>query len=119
MRREIRDTVVYVFMFLLVISCIPIKKQSNSDLYYSALGFWQSTMDNFKVVYNEAGEQGQKDMLPAMELLLSTKKDILNLWKLALVNNDSGEVLNKNSEWKKAKNQIILKVVKLYTEDKP
>lgn len=118
-RKQVRFIFI-LFLLLVMVGCPwQIQKQSSADVYYTALGFWQSTMDNFKIVYSEATEQGKRDMLPAMELLLTTKRDVLNLWKLALVNNDTDGATNKNAEWKKAKNEIILKVVKMYAEDKP
>lgn len=119
MTKRARWIVALMCFFVLAGCGLQIKKQNNTDMYYTALGFWQSTMDNFKLVYGEATEAERQDMLPAMELLLTTKKDVLNLWKIALVNNDDAGVIDKNAAWKKAKNQIILKVVKEFTEDKP
>ena len=114
---NIRYITVLLIMLLIpifIIGCPPIKEQSNQDIYYQALGFWQDTYENFRLIYDDASEVEQQEMLPTMELLLNTKQLVLNPWKTTFATGDSEEQYSKTAEWKKTKNKLILEVVNKY-----
>ena len=118
-RKKLLNVAIVILAIAILAGC-PFRttKQSNSDLYYTALGFWQSALDNFKIVYGEATPETRKDMVPTMQMLLNIKRDVLNTWAMALSNNDDAGILAQNAAWKKAKNRIIIEVVNKYFPDK-
>lgn len=118
-RNKLIVLILLVFVFTVGANDCQQTKMSNVDLYYSALGYWQNTFDNFKLVYDNSDltKEQKKEMLPAMQLLLTTKKSVLNTWKVAIANEDTGEIINKNAEWKKAKNRLLLEVINKYLKE--
>lgn len=121
MKRNHLLKVAIILCTVLVLTGCPfqnVKQQSSSDLYYTALGFWQSTLENFKLVYTQATPADRAEMVDTMDYLLTVKRTILNTWAASIANNDQAGIYNQQAAWKQAKNKIILEVVSKYFPDK-
>jgi len=113
MKRRSIGVIIALFLLVGIVGCGggQIKEMSSTDLYYEALGYWYTTEQNFKLVYNSTTEEQQNEMKDFVKLLYDSKQ-VLNLWKLHA--DGSLPTTDDMAKWRELKNQLILYVLNEY-----
>lgn len=115
MRQRTRVIAAVLALFF-VVGCAGMQLgESQSEIYFKALGVWYDTGMQYKTYYSRVDEETKIKWDNEFRPKLIMAKEVLNLWKFHMQNNDS--TVDDMQKWKDIKNELLLYIATHMTKE--